>query len=79
MIKLPVDDSEKGWILIEPIPTQEMPEGTGICPFPGQKQMDTYIKSYKQMIGKAVDVMHTDDRYNLRSQFFKMVNPYIGG
>ena len=54
-------------------------QNTGMCPFPDQKTIDKYIKNYDLMITKAADMdvtigLHTDDRYDLRAQFFRLIN-----
>tara|TARA_B110000503_G_C6751628_1_gene251796 strand:+ start:44 stop:259 length:216 start_codon:yes stop_codon:yes gene_type:complete len=54
-------------------------QNTGTCPFPDQKTIDKYIKNYSDMISKAADMdetigLHTDDRYDLRAQFMRLIN-----
>lgn len=57
--------------MIEQSRPEEIEEDTGMCPFPSQKVLNTYIENYTKMISTAQEknVLHTDDRYDLKALF----------
>ena len=63
----------------EPEPRKNITPGTGHCPFPDQKMLDRYIAAYSQIMEKSVNVLHTNDRYNLKAQLEKLVLDDAGG
>lgn len=59
---------------ITPIPRKKIGKGLGYCPIPSQEELDRFIGNFTQLTGNATDLIHTNDRTNLKAYYEKLVD-----
>ena len=65
------DQIEQG---IEPIPRKKIEKGTGYCPIPSQEELNRFIGNFVTMAEKAPEIIHTNDRLNMKAYYEKLVD-----